>query len=1238
MAITMYLRVQKCICIFLTVLCVLQIIPLCHAQQNETDFDKLRARWVERLTGGNYTQTGAVYEEYILPKVKSAADAGKKWNDTMVKPVLGSSKGYLWSDLQMGDTMDEYNRKARPMSQTFQRIEEMALAYRIKGSAVEGSMELKENIVAALEYMYTAKYNEKTPRTNRNLSPKNPNENWYEWEIRAPEAIVNTLALMYEDIPQSLIDSLLKGVDKQVPEIGAAATGANRLDNCLAAIIGGIVQKNEERMLVGVEGIRPELTYSIKDDGFYEDGSFIQHHEYPYNGGYGLSALSSLTEIADLFSVTPYLEDKMDISPLYRWVHDSFLPLQYEGRMMDSVRGRGIAGRTDTGYGLMETLVVLCQFAPPEDAREYASAIKRWCERNGEVKPYSSMNSIYTVTKLYDILNDSTVAPRTEQSLYKNFGAMDRAVMRREGFALNVSMYSDRIRNYESINGANLQGWHTSSGAVYLYNDDLIQYTDEYWATVDRHRLAGTTVVKKATADSAAFGNSFVGGVEMNGIYGVNAMRYLAPNDAVADGGKHHDLTAQKAWFSFDDEMICLGSGITSTVADDEAETVVENRKVDTTTYPISVNGKRLSFISNNSTEQKKSVQTAHIGGNISHAAGAKSTDLAYYFPQPTALTVKREQRTDSWSSIGTGSSATFTKEYISLAIEHGMTPADDTYAYAILPGKSVKELEEYAQNPNFTVLSNTKDLQVVEKKDSGLLAGVVWSGGQQVGNLTCSEPSLVMIEETADLVKLSLSDPRQTDGELSFIWDGEIMGVLHADTGASVIPDGKHTRIVIETTGALGKTFHIALSKNALVNSPVPPRNLTGNAASPTASLVRWTETADAEGYYLIWSETQDGTYFPVPRFDGKSAEYLHRLLTPGGTYYYKVAVRTSAGISDFTEPVRVTLPLAEAAQTVDDIYDTFESYPPGPLQYQNDWQIEHSPEKYSFVEVVREGENSRLKVAVERLDSNGKSLVEVGKTLTPITDMLVAEGDFQIPDSTWKNLILLQDGNTVAVQVYANSGKLWTYDGPNWNHKGEFQNFAFQPNRTYHVKAEVDIKKQTYRVYVDGELMTFQRNIINGEASPDGKITRTEIPFRNSVSSLNRYVCSILETVGECYIDNLNVTPNSVQFFDESGERVHGRLNPGESYTVRMSYLNRSGETQTPSGIIRLCDANISLITDVLNFSTVGAGQRSIAESSITLPDDWGVSSLVEGKGFFWEINDLQPLSAPISVWIKN
>lgn len=217
---------------------------------------------------------------------------------------------------------------------------------------------------------------------------------------------------------------------------------------------------------------------------------------------------------------------------------------------------------------------------------------------------------------------------------------MDRSVTHRPGFAFSVSMYSDRIRNFESINGENLKGWFTASGATYLYNDDLNQYLEHYWPTVDKQRIAGTTVLKNSSEVNAAFGDAFAGGVEMDGRYGVNAMQYRAPQ---TKDGSPGGLEAKKAWFVLDDSIVCLGADIDSSIAGAEAETIVDNRKVDDLAGRLTVNGTQMSGV------QTKSFQNpawAHLKGNTPDTVQTHSTDIGYYFPQGGVLTAKQESRT----------------------------------------------------------------------------------------------------------------------------------------------------------------------------------------------------------------------------------------------------------------------------------------------------------------------------------------------------------------------------------------------------------------------------------------------------------------------------------------------------------------------------------------------------------------------------------------------------------------
>ena len=1202
------------------------VVILCNLPMDASvwaadEFDTLRQRWLERLTGGAYDEGS----EVAAAKVRDIEKDGKEIADSLLTANLSKNSDRLWygTDLEMGDAYDEYTRIARGTSKTFEQIEQMALAYRVKGSALQGDPGLKQKILDSLEFMWKYKYNKDIPRTNRNLSPSNPKENWFEWEIRAPKTLVNTLTLMYEEVPETLRHGLIEAIKKQVPEIGSAATGANRLNNCSAYIIAGILDKDTALLKAGIDAIEPELEYSVSDDGFYQDGSFIQHHQYPYNGGYGTSALASIADIGRLLEGSSFSSDNENWEHIFDWVYQSFEPLQYEGRMMDGVRGRDITGRSNTGYGLLESLVILAQFAPEEDAANYRAMVKRLSENNTVVNPYDSMGSVYTVNCLYEILNDTSVQWRENQNFYKNFGAMDRGVVYRDGYAFSVSMFSDRIRNYESINGANLQGWHTADGATYLYNDDLDAYNDAYWPTVDRYRLAGTTVVKNSKADSALFGDPYAGGVEFNGVFGANAMQYRS------DPGAGYELQAKKAYFMFDDEIICLGADISSS---GEAETIVENRKIDSLERALTIDGQEAGTASGwNRTYSSPS--WAHLQGNNADTVLQHSTDIGYYFPQGGMLTAKKETRTDSWKTIQSGNAdIKETRSYVSLAFDHGAGPSGAAYAYAILPGKSAEETASYAQNPDFEILENNAQQQTVRDSQSGILASAVWSGGQKVGALTCDHPSMVMLKEDDAQIQLSVSDPTQSGGVISFTLDGLVGGVVQADIGVSVIQEGGSTRIAVDTAGGLGKTYHLILSKTLLSDLPEPPQGLTAQALSPTAAQVTWDAVPGADVYYLIYAESEQGPYQPVPGYNGTDTSYLHRSLDPEQTYYYKVAAGTPDGVSVYSGAVRTTLPAPPEAKAVQEISDDFERYLPGPLQYQNDWQVVTEPAEDCYADVVQDENGQRFYLTVNKKEADTTPRAEVTKQLIPFRDTVIVEGDFQIPDTGWKNLIVLKAGNTVAVQVYANSRKLWTYNGPVWNHKGAFDDSAFDPNKIYHIKVEYHIRDNYFKVYMDGELMTFRRNTIAGEQGDE--IVLTEIPARTKVTYVDSYSCSIGEQIGGFYMDNLSVTDNILVITDAEGSPVKaGQMQPGQTYTVKAVYNNRSSAAQTVQAIGALTSEKALLTSAASEQKTVQQDGGCEFTFYLTVPENCNPAE-AKCNVFFWSgTGEIEPLSAPLA-----
>ena len=75
--------------------------------------------------------------------------------------------------------------------------------------------------------------------------------------------------------------------------------------------------------------------------------------------------------------------------------------------------------------------------------------------------------------------------------------------------------------------------------------------------------------------------NAWAGGAEILGLYGSAGMQLQATQST---------LTAYKSWFMFDNEVVALGSGITST-DNRTIETIVENRRLKDPASALVVNG-----------------------------------------------------------------------------------------------------------------------------------------------------------------------------------------------------------------------------------------------------------------------------------------------------------------------------------------------------------------------------------------------------------------------------------------------------------------------------------------------------------------------------------------------------------------------------------------------------------------------------------------------------------------------
>jgi hypothetical protein len=181
-------------------------------------------------------------------------------------------------------------------------------------------------------------------------------------------------------------------------------------------------------------------------------------------------------------------------------------------------------------------------------------------------------------------------------------------------------------------------------------------------------------------------------------------------------------LTGKKSWFMFDDEIVCLGAGITSTDAR-PIETTVEQRKISSTgNNAFTVNGSAKSTALG-WTETMSGTSWAPLAGHVT------GSDIGYYFPTSPTIKAIRETRTGAWSDIDSdGSTTDITRNYLRMSFEHGSNPTNTTYQYVLLPGRNATRTGHYAASPHITVLNNNANVQAVRENTLGITAANFWT------------------------------------------------------------------------------------------------------------------------------------------------------------------------------------------------------------------------------------------------------------------------------------------------------------------------------------------------------------------------------------------------------------------------------------------------------------------------------------------------------------------------------
>lgn len=727
-------------------------IIACQLEKNEIkDCRKIINKWQEFLIG--------------LPN----SDSQIKMTDEEIKKVVSfnekNADGY-YSDINLSKDRKSIFKSFENMKsgvdvlKQYDGLVKIVKAYATPGTKYYKKEEIKTQVIDTLDWLYDNAYHENLPELG----------NWWQWEIGIPKKLNEILAIMYDEVPKNKKIKYLKASQYFQPYAKWSAfspsasyssashkrisTGGNRIDTSLICFIRGVLMEDRTQILDGLNSVAEVGKIVTEKDGFYKDGSFVQHDNVAYNGTYATVLFDGLGMILELIDGTEFKIESPEINNIYDSILKGYSYLMINGGVNDSVSGRSISrdnsSEIERGKDLVSSITLLSSKAPKEYRNDLYSMIKKIVLDNNFYSVIKKESKPKIKNILENIMADENIKPLKVEGT-KIFGAMDRAVYTnsKEGKVV-LSMHSNRIANYETMNEENLKGWYTGDGMTYIYGKDSSSFV-EFWSTADMYHLSGVTNSINKMENKAGerrekptvSPKKFVGGVETGDVAFVG-MDFISWNNKT---------TAKKSWLMIDGAVLALGSNITST--DGEIHTTIDNRILKK--GKIYIDGKELN---KNSTIKDPKNLTINFNENY------PDENIGYKIINSPELNINFTENKGSWKNIGGTLDTEIVKQYFSVYLNHGKDPKDETYAYVILPMFSKEEVENY-DTSRFKIEKLDGKAHIVRDTKTDIVAINFWNNGEnEFEGIKTKYPLSIIKDEKDGILKLYVSDPTQAQNE----------------------------------------------------------------------------------------------------------------------------------------------------------------------------------------------------------------------------------------------------------------------------------------------------------------------------------------------------------------------------------------------------------------------------------------------------------------------------------------
>jgi chondroitin AC lyase len=633
-------------------------------------------------------------------------------DETEVERILDTlTPGGYWPDIDYEDV----SRTGFQHSEHLGNMLHLARAYRKPGNRFAGDPELKKAIHSAFDFWIEHDFR---------------CENWWWNDMGTPLSIINLMLIMDTDLTENQRREGLRIAGRAHMQSAGARPGGDLIR--VATIWGkrGVFMRDPAVLEEVVQIIAAEMK-TTTGRGLKPDLS--HHHRYDNvisTLSYGMYLPSQLSTWALFIDGTRFSLPKPATKLLVDFFLDGVCRSMAYGRYPDpGAKNRGISRRGalhPAGPGMAEDLYRISHYR--RDELKAIADIRR-----GQIEPNLRYTSFFWHSEYF--------------------------IHQRPDWFASVRMHSARNHNMEyPHNEEGLKNHHFADGSNFLTR--TAQEYVEIFPVWDWQRVPGTTVVQKPELPHwnqiAKKGRTlFVGGVA-DGQYGAAAFDFESPHDP---------LKARTAWFFFDDEYVCLGSGITAQA----------DRPVNTTVSQCHL---------------VEDVAVGHDGATTILAKGEHAlrgvtwvhhNDVAYVFPSAEDVYIRNTTSTGSWRQINHqawASDREIRADLFALWFDHGVRPRNGSYQYVVIPRLKLSAVERYRSALPIRILSNTTSLQAVRHNGLDITQMVFYEAGEMdLGeglSVEVDKRCMVMLQKREGRVeRIAVSDPSRAHNTLEVVLAG---------------------------------------------------------------------------------------------------------------------------------------------------------------------------------------------------------------------------------------------------------------------------------------------------------------------------------------------------------------------------------------------------------------------------------------------------------------------------------